>query len=143
MTFVFHQSQHACVLATGDQVILRVNFLSHCILFSVFFATNTVVIISTIEFIWWNIAKEALLWHDNHILVKFMVSVPWLFWCQKINPLSCQQFCARDKGKRLIFFNIATQIMPKTHHHGDLFTIFSQWKPQNKMFLYQNMRNNY
>ena len=51
MTFVFHQSQHASVLATSDQVILQVNFLSHCFLFSISFATNTAVIVSAIEFI--------------------------------------------------------------------------------------------
>ena len=48
MTSVFHQSQYASVLAIGDQVILRVNFVSHYILFSISFATNRGVIISAI-----------------------------------------------------------------------------------------------
>ena len=56
--------------------------------------------------------------------------------------LSLAQNCGQSK--RLKFFSTSQQkSSEKYHHHGELSAISSQGKPQQKLFLYQNMRDNY
>ena len=54
--------------------------------------------------------------------------------------LSLARNCGQDK--RLIFFDITSQIIHQIHnHHGELSAISSHCKPQHQSFLCQNMRD--